>query len=76
MSTQRASDIGTDRTSSDVRSSVAIGGKLDMGGKPILGAFDPTATLAVHCGNDLDADFSPYQSTRLIRKDASSRAKG
>jgi hypothetical protein len=30
-------------------------------------AFDPTATLAVHCGNAFDADFSPYQSARLSR---------
>jgi hypothetical protein len=29
--------------------------------------FDPTATLAVHCGNGFDAGFSPYQSTRLNR---------
>ena len=28
---------------------------------------DPTATLAVHCGNGFDADFSPYRSTRLSR---------
>ena len=28
---------------------------------------DPTATLAVHCGNGFDAGFSPYQSTRLNR---------
>ena len=28
---------------------------------------DPSATLAVHCGNGFDADFSPYQSTRLTR---------
>jgi hypothetical protein len=26
-----------------------------------------TATLAVHCGNDFDAGFRPYQSTRLRR---------
>ena len=32
-----------------------------------LSAFDPTATLAVHCGNGFDADFSPYRSTRLNR---------
>jgi hypothetical protein len=32
-----------------------------------LSAFDPTATLAVHCGNGFDADFSPYQSARLSR---------
>ena len=41
-----------------------------------LSAYDPTATLAVHCGNLFDAGFSPYQSTRLSRKDASSRGKG
>jgi hypothetical protein len=35
-----------------------------------LSAFDPTATLAVHCGNRFDAGFSPYQSTRLNRYDA------
>jgi hypothetical protein len=28
-------------------------------------ANDPTATLAVHCGNGFDAGFSPYQSIRL-----------
>jgi hypothetical protein len=32
-----------------------------------LSAFDPTATLAVRCGNGFDADFNPYQSTRLSR---------
>jgi hypothetical protein len=32
-----------------------------------LSAFDPTATLAVHCGNGFDAGFSPYQSARLRR---------
>jgi hypothetical protein len=30
-------------------------------------ANDPQATLAVHCGNDFDAGFSPYQGTRLSR---------
>src|ERR1017187_6594990 len=30
-----------------------------------LSANEPTATLAVHCGNRFDAVFSPYQSTRL-----------
>jgi hypothetical protein len=33
-------------------------------------AFDPEPTLAVHCGNGFDADFSPYQSTRLSRYNA------
>jgi hypothetical protein len=32
-----------------------------------LSANDPTATLAVHCGNGFDAGFSPYRSTRLKR---------
>jgi hypothetical protein len=35
-----------------------------------LSAFDPTATLAVHCGIIFDAGFSPYQSTRLSRYNA------
>jgi hypothetical protein len=35
-----------------------------------LSAFDPTATLAVHCGNRFDAGFSLFQSTRLNRYDA------
>jgi hypothetical protein len=30
-----------------------------------LSVNDPTATLAVHCGNGFDAGFSPYQCTRL-----------
>jgi hypothetical protein len=30
-------------------------------------AIDPTATLAVHCGNGFDAGFSPYRSTHLSR---------
>jgi hypothetical protein len=29
--------------------------------------FDPSATLAVHCSNGFDANFSPYQSSRLRR---------
>jgi len=33
-------------------------------------AIDPTATLAVHCGNGFDAGFSPYQSARLSRYNA------
>jgi hypothetical protein len=32
--------------------------------------FDPSATLAVHCGIGFDADFSPYQSTRSGRYNA------
>jgi hypothetical protein len=32
-----------------------------------LFANDPSATLAVHCGNSFDAGFSLYQSTRLSR---------
>jgi hypothetical protein len=36
-------------------------------GRDGLSAYDPTATLAVHCGNDVDAGFSLYRSTRLSR---------
>jgi hypothetical protein len=43
--------------------------KADFGPRP-LSANDPTATLAVHCGNGFDAGFNPYQSTRLNRYDA------
>jgi hypothetical protein len=32
-----------------------------------LSAYDPSATLALHCGNGFDAGFSPYQSARLNR---------
>jgi hypothetical protein len=35
-----------------------------------LSAFDPKATLAVHCGNRFDAGFRPYQFTRVNRYDA------
>jgi hypothetical protein len=35
-------------------------------------ANDPTATLAVRCGNGFDAGFSPYQSARLSRYNAAS----
>jgi hypothetical protein len=31
------------------------------------GAFDPSATLAMHCGNGFDGGFSLYQSTHLNR---------
>src|SRR6202521_4995636 len=34
-------------------------------GPALLVTQDPSATLAVHCGNGLDAGFSPYQGTRL-----------
>jgi hypothetical protein len=33
-------------------------------------AYDPSPTLAVHCGNGFDAGLSPYQSTRLSRYNA------
>ena len=33
-------------------------------------ANDPSATLAVHCGNSFGAGFSLYQSTRLNRYNA------
>jgi hypothetical protein len=36
----------------------------------VMRAFDPSATLAVHCGTGFGAGFSPYQSTRLSRYNA------
>jgi hypothetical protein len=39
-------------------------------GLDLSAAIDPTATLAVHCGNGFDAGFSLYQSTRLSRYNA------
>jgi hypothetical protein len=38
-----------------------------------LSANDPTATLAVQCGNGFDPGFSRYQSTRLTRYGVSCR---
>jgi hypothetical protein len=38
-------------------------------GRDGLSAYDPSATLAVQCSNGFDADFSPFQSTRLSRYD-------
>src|SRR5450759_2536990 len=52
---------------------VAIGGIADKQGQLALlasAAIDPTATLAVHCGNGFDVGFSPYQSTHLSRYNA------
>jgi hypothetical protein len=37
-----------------------------------MSPFDPQETLAVHCGNGSNADFCPYQSTRLTRYNAAS----
>jgi hypothetical protein len=37
---------------------------------------NPTATLAVHCGNVFDVGFSTYQSARLIRYNGVSLAWG
>jgi hypothetical protein len=42
----------------------------DISSKWADSRFDPSATLAVHCGNGFDAGFSPYQSTRLSRYNA------
>jgi hypothetical protein len=32
--------------------------------------LDPLRSWAVHCGNDFDARFEPYQSTHLSRYNA------
>jgi hypothetical protein len=39
-----------------------------------MSAFDPKRTLAVQRGNRFGASFSPYQSIRLSRYNAFSRA--
>jgi hypothetical protein len=39
-------------------------------GPALLVTQDPSATLAVHCGNGFDARFEPYQSARLSRYNA------
>src|SRR5712672_2050634 len=39
-------------------------------GPALLVTQDPSATLAVHCGNGFHARFEPYQSTRLSRYNA------
>jgi hypothetical protein len=57
----------------DIRGIATFCPLLDKSGQwsaPVLNglvANDPTATLAVHCGNGFDAGFSPYQSTLLSR---------
>ena len=38
---------------------------LDLRLAPV--AIEPTAALALQCGNALDAGFNPYQSTRMSR---------
>src|ERR1700720_1076172 len=51
----------------------AFGGVAEVHGRTASAAFnanDPSATLAVHCGNGFDAGFSPYQSARLSRYNA------
>ena len=48
----------------------AIGGIADLSERSVQTNSvenDPSATLAVHCGNGFNAGFSPYQSTRLSR---------
>jgi hypothetical protein len=53
-------NIGTKRTSDDVRSSVATGGKPDMALIVVSVENDPSVTSAVHCRNEFDARFNPY----------------
>jgi hypothetical protein len=48
----------------------AFGGSAELHGRTASAAFDandPTETSAVHCGNDFDVGFDPYQSARLSR---------
>jgi hypothetical protein len=51
----------------------AFGGVAEVHGRMVSAAFDandPSATLAVHCGNGLDARFEPYPSTLWSRYNA------
>ena len=48
----------------------AIGGTADIDWPPApiaSEAYDPSETLAVHCGNGLDARFEPLEKSRLRR---------
>jgi hypothetical protein len=48
----------------------AFGGVAEVHGRTASADFDandPSATLAVHCGNGFDARFDPYQSAGLSR---------
>ena len=47
-----------------------FGGTAEVLERALNVEVDPTATLAVHCGNGFDAGFSRYQSTRLSRYNA------
>ena len=49
------------------RSLSGVGGGPDVPASPLSLAFDPSATLAVHCGKSFDTGFSAYQSTPLSR---------
>jgi hypothetical protein len=52
------------------QNSIAIEGTADITGLEAAGGSienDPSATLAVHCGNGFGAGFSLYQSARLRR---------
>jgi hypothetical protein len=51
----------------------AFGGVAEVDGRTAsaaFDAFDPSPTLAVHCGNGFAARFEPYQSIRLSRYNA------
>jgi hypothetical protein len=55
------------------QNSVAIGATADITGLEAAGGSienDPSAILAVHCGNGFDARFEPYQGTRSSRYNA------
>jgi hypothetical protein len=63
-------NIGTKRRRPRRRIRSAFGRAAEVHGRTASAVFeanDPQATLAVHCGNALDAISGPYQSTRLRR---------
>jgi hypothetical protein len=72
------SGLGTKRRTAASTNSVAIGGTADMPRNRRArrsDAFDPSPTLAVHCGNGFAARFEPYQSTRLSRYNAAPKLR-
>jgi hypothetical protein len=64
------SAVGTKRRKPRQRVYVSFWGVAEVHGRTASADFDandPSATLAVHCGNGFDARFDPYQSAGLSR---------
>ena len=59
--------LGDASANGDYQCRVSLGLSRQQCCGAVMRAFDPQETLAVHCGNGFNADFSPYQSARLRR---------